>query len=113
VRLFGEDGKLIEPSKARTLSDLRWTIIDEAFQYSSQHGPEIDASQSLYDFFVMRVAQLDLSKEDQRILLGTCQMWGDYTGDPIQRQSLKYVWLEEVCGGGEAASRLVEPQLNR
>jgi hypothetical protein len=55
----------------------------------------------LYDFFVRRVAQLDMSEEDREILLGMCQMWGDYTGDPIQRQSLKYVWLEEVCGGGE------------
>jgi hypothetical protein len=55
----------------------------------------------LYDFFVKRIAQLDMEEEDREILLDMCQMWGDYTGDPIQRQSLKYVWLEEVCGGGE------------
>lgn len=101
VRLLDRNGKLIESSKAQQLSDLRWTIIDESFKYSSKHGPEIPASQSLYDFFVKRVAQLDMAEEDREILLGMCQMWGDYTGDPIQRQSLKYVWLEEVCGGGK------------
>jgi len=101
IRLFDRNRKLIEPSKAQQLSDLRWTIIDESFKYSSKYGPEIPASQSLYDFFVERVAQLDMAEEDREILLDMCQMWGDYTGDPIQRQSLKYVWLEEVCGGGK------------
>jgi len=29
------------------------------------------------------------------------EMWGAYIGDPVQRQSLRFAWMEEVCGGGE------------
>jgi hypothetical protein len=90
----------VDSSVARKLSDLRWSIVEESFRYSSLHGREIPASKSLYDFFVARVPQLDLTAKEQDLLLKMCEMWGDYTGDPIQRQSLKYVWLEEVCGGG-------------
>lgn len=32
------------------------------------------------------------------------EMWGAYIGDPVHRQSLKFAWMEECCGGGELCS---------
>ncbi len=28
------------------------------------------------------------------------EMWGAYIGDPVDKQSLKFAWMEECCGGG-------------
>ena len=29
------------------------------------------------------------------------EMWGAYIGEPVHRQSLKFAWMEECCGGSE------------
>lgn len=41
-------------------------------------------------------------KEDADLLCQMSEMWGAYIGDPVQRQSLRFAWMEEVCGGGES-----------
>ena len=40
-------------------------------------------------------------KEDEELLLQMSEMWGAYVGDPVTRQSLRFAYLEECCGGGE------------
>jgi hypothetical protein len=56
----------------------------------------------LYDYFVDKAKELfPDSEEDQNLLCQMSEMWGAYIGEPVQRQSLRFVWMEEVCGGGE------------
>jgi hypothetical protein len=63
----------------------------------------IPETASLYDFFVERVKEMFPDrKEDADLLCQMSEMWGAYIGDPVQRQSLRFAWMEEVCGGGES-----------
>jgi hypothetical protein len=47
-----------------------------------------------------------VSDDDRELLVHLSQLWGNYTGDAIQQQSLKYVWTEVICGGGKGSSIL-------
>jgi hypothetical protein len=100
VRLFDSDGKTLEKSRALRLQETIWNLFESSFSYSIKHSSEIPTSASLYMYVRERIASLDVPDEDRELLANLSQMWGNYTGDPIQRQSLKYVWTEVVCGGG-------------
>lgn len=100
VRLFNSKGDVVDAGKASELQELIWGLFKESFGYSTQHGAEIPRSASLYRYVRERIAGLDVSDDDRELLVHLSQLWGNYTGDPIQRQSLKYVWTEVVCGGG-------------
>lgn len=46
-----------------------WSIIVQAFQYSAENTSTIDPRQSLYDFFIERVAEIfpnEVSQERER-----------------------------------------------
>lgn len=98
--MFDGSGVQISEDKAKKLSDIRWTIIEEAFTYSKMNKQTIPANDSLYDFLVHKTVDMDLSPDDRRLLLDMSQMWGCYTGDSIERQSLRFAFLEVCCGGG-------------
>ena len=77
-------------------------MIEEAQAVSSEHGDSIPETDSLYDFFIKKSHELfPDSQEDRELLCQMSQMWGAYIGDSVQRQSLRFAWMEEVCGGGE------------
>ncbi len=105
INLFDKGGNLVDNSKAVFLSDLRWSIIEEAFQHSIGKKSTISESESLYDFFLVKAKEALPDKTDRELLLGMAEMWGDYIGDPVQRQSLRFAWMEECCGGGKLFDR--------
>ena len=39
--------------------------------------------------------------DDQQLLAQMSEMWGAYVGEVVRRQSLRFAWMEERCGGGE------------
>ena len=100
-------GKPMDPAEAGEYGCLLWDdgLIAAAFKYSNEHSKSIPASRSLYDFFEEKAQELftDLPDEEaQRKRLGllqACEMWGAYVGSPVQRQSLKFFWLEECIEG--------------
>lgn len=104
IRLFDSDGNSVEPSRALKLQRLIWGIFEESFAYSVEHSSEISAADSLYDYVRNCLAELDVPDQDRRTIAQLSQLWGDYIGDPITRQSLKYVWMEVVCTGGACIS---------
>lgn len=61
----------------------------------------ISETESLYDFFMAKANQVLPDRVDRELLLGMAEMWGDYIGDPIQQQSLRFAWMERCCGGGK------------
>ncbi|KAH7398600.1 hypothetical protein BKA66DRAFT_407536 [Pyrenochaeta sp. MPI-SDFR-AT-0127] len=101
IRLFNSDGNPVEPAKALRLQELIWTFFEDSFTYSVEHGSEIPTSASLYQYVRKRIAECAVSDDDRELLAGLSQMWGNYTGDAIQRQSLKYCWTEIVRDGDE------------
>ena len=102
INLYDKSGNLVDNAKAISISDLRWRIIEEAFEYSIRNKTTISTTESLYDFFVGKAKEALPERVDRELLLGMAEMWGDYIGDPIQRQSLRFAWMEECCGGGKA-----------
>jgi hypothetical protein len=84
------------------LSDVLWGIIVQAFKHSAANTSTIDPKESLYDFFVKKVPEaFPTDSESQRkIILQMSEMWGAFVGSPVERQSLKFFWLEECIDGG-------------
>ena len=52
------------------------------------------------DFFKSEVQAKGLDDQTSRLVLQMAQMWGDFVGEPIEKQSLKFFWLEECIEGG-------------
>lgn len=86
---------------ASELSEAVWGIIAKALRYSDEHSAEIDKCQSLMDYFQDQVKEVTDDASMQALVLQQAQMWGGYVGDPIERQSLKFFFLEECIDGGE------------
>jgi hypothetical protein len=108
--IYDSSGKLIPQEKADQLSTILWEIIAEGFEHSERHGKSIPESQSLYDFIKIKAKERFPDTEaDQELLLQMSEMWGAYIGEPITRQSLRFAWMEECCGGGERHPTVLKP----
>ena len=105
--IFDSDGKLLDAEEAEEYARLLWDdgLIAAAFEYSERCTESIDPGRSLYDFFEEKAQGLftELPKAEaerkRRTLLQFTQMWGAYVGSPVQRQSLKFFWLEKTIDG--------------
>ncbi|ERF71533.1 hypothetical protein EPUS_00522 [Endocarpon pusillum Z07020] len=100
--IYTSSGELLLDEKASELSTLLWDIIEEAFEYSKKNEKSIPECASLYDYVAVRVKEkLPGQVGDQKLILSMSEMWGAYVGHPITRQSLRFAWMEECCGGEE------------
>nr|GAT60854.1 predicted protein [Mycena chlorophos] len=104
--LFDTDGVLVPAEVTERLSTLLWEIIEDAFKFSEEAhntngGKSIPAHQSLHDY-ITREAAVRLSDLKERdLLIQMSELWGAYVGEPVWRQSLRFAWMEECCGGVE------------
>jgi hypothetical protein len=100
-KIYDENGQAVESSKADQLSDLVWEIVNEALKYSEENCDQIPETMSLFDFFSERARELfPQDEENRKLLLDMSQMWGAYIGHPVEKQSLKFAWMEGCCVGG-------------
>lgn len=99
--IYDESGKMLSADECRQCSGLMWGIIEEAFEYSNKHSASIPQDQSLLDFFKLKLKEKSLPEAITKRVLQACRSWGDYIGASIERQSLKYFWLEETIDGGK------------
>lgn len=51
---------------------------------------------------MQKLSESELSGEDRTLILQMADMWGGFIGDPWDKQSLRYFWLEECLDGGES-----------
>jgi hypothetical protein len=58
------------------------------------------AQDKLEGLFIEKVPKKGISEEDQTLVLQMGEVWGAFIGDPWDKQSLKYFWLEECLDGG-------------
>lgn len=101
TRVYNPQGLPISKEKATESFDMIWSIISDAFKYSNKNCAIIAPSVSLKDFFKEQLTERSLSQDDQTFVLQLAEMWGAFTGDPWERQSLKWFWLEECLDGGK------------
>lgn len=106
--IFDTLGNTLDSDKADRLSTLLWEIIEEAFSFSEEArqsdapGNVIPEHDSLYDFISRRALERLPDDGERDLLLRMSEMFGAYVGEPVWRQSLRFAWLEECCGGGES-----------
>ena len=99
--VYDEQGDLIDKGKADELFELVWSIISDAFQKSNESCSTIPSSTSLKDYFIEKVSPNDdLTEGDKKLVYQLAETWGTFIGDPLEKQSLKYFWLEECLDGG-------------
>lgn len=98
--LYDELGHLVEAQTAKKHSELVWEIISNAFKYSRENGPSIPPQSSLMDFFRSEVEGKGLDDASSKLIFQMARMWGDFVGEPIEKQSLRFFWLEECIEGG-------------
>lgn len=79
-----------------------WETIEEAYKYSRDNAGSIPSDRSLLDFFKMRFEEQNFDPAATKQMLQIARVWGDVVGEPIERQSLKFFWLEECLEGGMA-----------
>lgn len=98
-------GKYLSDKEAAENTEVVWSIIEQAMKYSNEHTAIIDPGRSLYDFFEEAVEKLFLddkeeeAKTKRKTILQMSEMWGAFVGSEIQKQSLKFFWMEECIDG--------------
>lgn len=107
--VFDHLGKHITDKDAADNTEHVWSIIEQAMKLSNEDSANIPSEKSLYDFFKEQVLNLFPTKTEesddrvmngkQKTILQMAEMWGAFVGSPIQRQSLKFFWLEECIDG--------------
>lgn len=105
--MFDQNGKSIDEKESAEITEVVWSIIEQAMKYSNDHLAEIPVERSLYDFFQEQVEKIfpsmiedDKETQNKRIaVLQHAEMWGAFVGSPIQTQSLKFFWMEECIDG--------------
>lgn len=102
--VFNEDGELYDVKEGEQLSAMMWDIVQEAFKHSNKNSAEIDPEESLLDFFKTKLVELipettEGWKRKRGIVLQMADLWGAFVGSPVERQSLKFFWLEECIDG--------------
>ncbi len=98
-------GKHLSDKEAAENTEVVWSIIEQAMKHSNEHSTTLDPQKSLYNFFEEVVEKLFLdereeeAKRKRQTILQMSEMWGSFVGTEIQKQSLKFFWMEECIDG--------------
>lgn len=98
-------GKYLSDKEAAENTETVWSIIEQAMKHSNAESATIDPNKSLYNFFEEAVEKLfvdekdDVAKLKRQTILQMSEMWGAFVGSEIQKQSLKFFWMEECIDG--------------
>lgn len=98
--VYDSSGVLMNRQKVVDGFAVVWDVLADAFEYSNENCKTIAPDLSLKDFFREKLSRSPLDEEAQKVVLELAEMWGGFIGDPFERQSLKWVWLEECLDGG-------------
>lgn len=105
--VYDVDSTTLTTEDAGRYAQLLWDdgLIADAFKHSNAHKDTISPKESLFDNFTAKADELfkDLEPKEAALrrntLLNVTKMWGAYVGSPIEKQSLKFYWLEECIEG--------------
>ncbi len=105
--IYDAEGDPLPDELTERLSTLLWEIIEEAFKFSEKArdadgaAKEIASHESLQDFIKRRAEEVVPVADERKLLVQMSEVFGAYVGEPVWKQSLRFVWMEECCGGGE------------
>ena len=108
--VYDELGDMVKAETAIKYSELVWGIIADAFKYSNEHHNSIPPEKSLLDFFESEVKDKGLDEASSKLVFQMAHIWGDFVGEPIEKQSLRFFWLEECIEGGKCLTSVGNSQ---
>jgi hypothetical protein len=116
--IYDSAGEPLPDEVTDRLSTLLWDIIELAFKYSEEayaknKGKNIPSPDSLYEFVKRKATEMVPDQKERALLLQMSEMFGAYVGVPVWRQSLRFAWMEECCGGGTHLFFFDTPALTR
>ncbi|KAL0252235.1 hypothetical protein SLS55_010702 [Diplodia seriata] len=108
--IFDSKGSQLSEKEAVEASETIWSIIGDGMEFSKQNSTSIPPTKSLLDYIHEKTKELytdenwnhlqEAEKEKKRHLLhDIAEMWGAFVGSPVERQSLRFFWLEECIDG--------------
>jgi len=98
--VIDSDGNKMRTEDVETYSQIVWDTLAKAFRYSDENSDSIDPNKSLMDYFREEIPKRTSNTREISEILKMAQRWGAFVGDPIERQSLKFFFLEETIDGG-------------
>ena len=108
--LIDSEGHLVPSDNANGILKQVWNILEAAMDHSTKYSAIIHSSDSLYDFFKswcdQECSSERMTRQEMELTLSMSQMWGAYIGDRIERQSLKFYYLEDCIAGGKCTRDL-------
>ncbi|EXJ83240.1 hypothetical protein A1O1_06859 [Capronia coronata CBS 617.96] len=97
--LVDSNGTRRSNAEAVELSGKVWEMLVGAFKYSDEHSATIDPHTSLAEYFREQLSSMDIDEKRRQDILHEAQMWGPFVGDAVEKQSLKFFFLEECIEG--------------
>lgn len=88
-------GNRFSERKTRAITRFIWMTVEQAFAFSHSNKAIIPPTISLFDYFKEEVEKTDLGQSEKEACLELSKAWGAYIGSSIDRQSLKFFFLEE------------------
>jgi hypothetical protein len=103
--LIDQKGDVVSEDVANETLQFVWDILEKAIAFSKSSSGDVDPSTSLYDFFVEEgrrmLEQGHWTEYQKTLVLSMSEMWGAYVGDRVERQSLKFFFLEDCIESGK------------
>jgi predicted NAD/FAD-dependent oxidoreductase len=100
--IFDTTGRQLPEDVAEEIAETMWTSMASAFKFSNDHPGEIDVQTSLFDHLISTLTPAVSDKETLEHVLHETRIWGNFVGDSVERQSLKFFFLEETIDNENA-----------
>ena len=101
TNVYDSNGTLMESQEVMDRFEVFWDIVEAAFKHSNENCENIASNLSLKDYFREKLRASNLDENAQYTVMELAEMWGGFIGDLFEKQSLKWVWLEECLDGGK------------
>jgi hypothetical protein len=102
LTIHGSDGQRWTREYSEEVAKATRAILNEAYEYSLHHSAEIDPDTSMMDYFS---AEAEKGYPDQKQLVtdmtSDAARMGQWDGEPIEKQSLKFHGVEDGPGGND------------
>ena len=99
--VYGASGELLDLDTVSRCSAIAWESIDQAMRYSGAEGASISPNASLADFLQGSMKLRGYEPAQVRLIMSLADMWSNIVGEPMEKQSLRYLWLEQCIEGGK------------
>lgn len=106
--LFDPEGKELPEKRSAEIGQRFWDLFEQAIAYSKENSDKIDHNTSLNDYLDQSLQQEDALFREQ--CLQYAQLWGQFVGTDIRKQSLKFFYFEQVISSDLFTSKGIHEQ---